>query len=267
MHIRKPAVAGSFYPSDSSELGQFLEKSCTQGSSRLVKALITPHAGYVYSGRTALKVFSQVVIPEINLLIGPNHRGMGSDFALYPDGAWKTPLGEVRVDHDLAAKLLESSHDLHADPEAHGFEHSLEVVLPFLQVKNPHARIVPLIAGTLDWERARAAALAMGEMLATLPEPVLVVVSNDMSHYENEGITREKDRYALDAILNLDPAWLVEAVARHRITMCGFIPVYMLLIMAGTLGITKASLVEYTTSAEASGDYDRVVGYAGFIFE
>ncbi len=267
MHVRKPAVAGSFYPSDSSELGEYLKKGCFQGPVRPVKALITPHAGYIYSGRTALKVFSQIEVPERNLLIGPNHRGMGSDFALYPDGVWKTPLGEVSVDQDLAAKLLESSHDLHADPEAHGFEHSLEVILPFLQIKNPQARIVPLIAGTLDWERARTAALAMGERLASFADPVLVVVSNDMSHYENEASTREKDRYALDAILNLDPAGLVEAVTRHRITMCGFIPVYMLLIMAATLGITKASLVEYTTSAEASGDYDRVVGYAGFIFE
>jgi hypothetical protein len=221
----------------------------------------------MYSGETACRVLSQIPVPKKNFLMGPNHGGMGSPFALFASGEWKTPLGSVPIDSDLASGLLEISHDLRCDEEAHRMEHSLEVQIPFLQTKNPDLRIVPLIVGTLDLDMAREVALTCGDFIAGSSEPILVVVSSDMSHYESDRAARKKDSYALQAIENLDEETLVHAVEKYNITMCGFVPVYMLLVMKDLLGIQKATLVDYRTSADASGDFDRVVGYAGFIFE
>lgn len=268
MLIRNPQVAGSFYPSQREELFHFC-RTHLETSARPIhaKAVILPHAGYIYSGRTACRTLSQVTVPQKTILIGPNHKGFGSDFAVFCRGEWLTPLGQVPVASDLAMSLLECSHDLQSDEEAHGPEHSLEVLIPFLQVKNPSVQIVPLIVGTLDLGLAREVALAIGGMLSIKKEEFLLVISNDMSHYESDDATRKKDRYALDAIENLDAEALVQRVKKHRITMCGFVPVYMLLVMKEALGIKSAALIDYTTSAEATGDTERVVGYAGFIFE
>lgn len=269
MPVRKPHVAGTFYPDDPSELREFCQtRSAPTGEPVTARAIILPHAGYIYSGKTAGRVFGQVRIPTTNFLIGPNHSGIGSAFSLVSEGDWETPLGRVPIETRLASRLLESSPLIEVDESAHRHEHSLEVEIPFLQVKNRDAKIVPLIAGTLDLELARETALALAGVLAgQKKEDLLVVVSTDMSHYEADSVTRKKDRFALEAIEHLDAKALVQVVRDYRITMCGFIPVYMFLMMSERLGIKKARLVEYTTSAEASGDTDRVVGYAGFIFE
>jgi MEMO1 family protein len=268
MLIRKPSVAGSFYPSDSTELRAFCKTYLTDASSPLsARAVILPHAGYIYSGECACIVLSQITLPETILLLGPNHRGVGSEFALYSRGAWETPLGQTVIAEDLAASLLESSHDIHDNPRSHETEHSLEVIIPFLQYKKTSVKIAPLLIGTLDFEWAAEVAYSIGEMLASKTEPILIAISNDMSHYEPDATTRVKDRYAIDAILNLDAEGLLKAVKAHRISMCGIVPVYMLLKMKDQLKIKKATLADYRTSADASGDKDRVVGYAGFIFE
>ncbi len=268
MSIRKPCVAGSFYPADAASLREFCETHLRNEPTLLqARAVILPHAGYIYSGVTACETLSRVAIPSKNLLIGPNHRGLGSEFALWRKGAWETPLGKVAIAEDLSSALLKDSRHLAEEENAHLSEHSLEVLLPFLQTRNPDLTIVPLIVGTLDLDRAREVALECVRALRSLTENICVVISNDMSHYESDEATRKKDRYALDAIQALDDRALVKAVRQHRVTMCGYMPVYMLLVMAEALGIQKATLVDYRTSAEASGDYDRVVGYAGFIFE
>ena len=269
MLSRKPQVAGSFYPADRTVLQKFCETHLPLSAPHLsARAVILPHAGYIYSGETACRVLARVRVPEKNFLMGPNHRLYeNEEFAIFPEGEWETPLGKMTVDSELAAAFLKASHNLKSDPGAHLSEHSLEVELPFLQTRNPKAKIVPLIVGTLDLDRSRDVALACGAVLASRREEMLVVVSTDMSHYESDKATRQKDRYALDAIENLDEEALVRVVREHRITMCGFVPVYMLLVMKRLLGIRKATLVDYRTSADATGDLDRVVGYAGFIFE
>ncbi len=268
MPTREPSVAGTFYPSDAREIRAFAEPLLISKAFPLsVRAVILPHAGYIYSGETACRVLSRIHVPDKIFLIGPNHRAVGSDFALFTQGEWQTPLGRVPIDSEMASRLLEMSHDLAHDEEAHRVEHSLEVELPLLQIKNPVIKIIPLIVGTLNLEAAREVALACGQCLPTQGEPLLVVVSNDMSHYESDEATRRKDQYALRAIENLDEEALVKAVVQYNITMCGFVPVYMLLVMKDLLGIRKATLIDYRTSADSTGDKDRVVGYAGFIFE
>lgn len=267
MLLRKPHVAGSFYPSDSAELREFCERNLLPRAKQVpARAVILPHAGYVYSGPTACRVLSQIKIPDTVLLIGPNHRSVGSDFALYAHGEWQTPLGKVPVNSELALALLKNCRDLRIDEQAHAEEHSLEVEIPLLQTLNPNFSMVPLIVGGADLEKTKRVALDLGKVLKDKRE-VLIVISNDMSHYEPEKFTREKDKYALDAILALDAEALIREVHQHHITLCGLMPVYMLLVMKDLLGIRKAQLVEYTTSAAASGDASRVVGYAGFIFE
>lgn len=268
MAIRRPYVAGSFYPGDPSELQKFCVSRLGRKPRTIsAKAIALPHAGYVYSGDTACHTLSQVIVPENVLLIGPDHRGQGSDFSIYPSGQWETPLQKSQVNSALAQKLIRNCPYLIADELAHESEHSLEVLLPLLQfVQNP-LNITPIIVGTLDTGLLRKAAEGIGDAFATEESKPLVVISTDMSHYEPDSVTREKDAYALDAIKNLDEKALERVARSKNITMCGFGPVYMLLCMKEQLGITRARLVEYATSAAVSKDYNRVVGYAGFIFE
>lgn len=268
MAVREPAVAGTFYPDNPALLRDFgaahLQNKFSLSSA---KAVLLPHAGYIYSGETACHVLSKIEIPKTLFLIGPNHQGLGADFALFGEGTWKTPLGSVRIAAALAAALKQAVPDIEEDHEAHLFEHSLEVELPLLQMKNPAIEIVPLVIGTLDLERAARVAQACAAVLAKNPEPVLIVVSSDMNHYENDEQTRAKDRYAIEAIEKLDAFALAQAIRTHRISMCGFVPAFMFLNMVATLGIRKATLVDYQTSARVSRDYSRVVGYAGILFE
>jgi MEMO1 family protein len=268
MLIRKPHVAGSFYPSEAAEIRKFCDAySAPSVPETAARAVILPHAGYVYSGQTACQVLAQVKIPDTIVLIGPNHWSIGSDFALYENGKWETPLGRIPVAESLAKQFVKAGSDLKIDWQAHAREHSLEVLLPLLQCRKGSFSIVPLIVGTLDFQGAARAAESIGSVLKDWKEPFLVAISNDMSHYEPDEVTRKKDKYALDAITALDKEALLFAVRSYNITMCGLVPVYMLLCMKDALGIKKARLVDYRTSADASGDTSRVVGYAGFIFE
>lgn len=265
--VRKPYVAGSFYPAQASELREFLATSLTPFSPLVQpKAVILPHAGYLYSGRTAAEVVRRVQIPDVCFLVGPNHGGEGHPFALFSEGGWETPLGVAPIERDFAGALLEASHDLSPDSEAHAREHSLEVEVPFLQHRHPEVKIVPLVIGSLNQDWVRRVALSLIETLKTQTR-FLIVASTDMSHYESDEAVRKKDPYALRAIEALDEEGLAETVKRHRISMCGLMPVYFALILLKALGAKKATLIDYRTSAEASGDYDRVVGYAGFIIE
>ncbi len=265
--VRKPTVAGSFYPAETEDLRRFLDDAFhALGSGSPARAVILPHAGYIYSAKTACRVLGRVKIPDLCFLIGPNHYGVGSPFAIFPEGVWETPLGSVAIDREFAAGLLEASCDLSPDPDAHEREHSLEVELPLLQYRNPKVKIVPLLVGTLDLDWAGRAAHSLVEFLKGRTG-FLIVASTDMTHYESDAATRKKDRYALEAIEALDEKGLARVVEAHGISMCGFVPVYMTLILAKGLGAEKAALIDYRTSAEAGGEEDRVVGYAGFVVE
>ena len=267
MLIRKPYAAGSFYPSDPAVLREFCKTHLTESSSkRKAKAIILPHAGYQYSGETACRVLSQIVIPDKILFIGPNHRSKGNEFAIYSEGEWETPLGSSAIASEIASALMKNSPDLQKDEHAHYAEHSLEVLLPFFQYLNPKLQIIPILIGSVDYEWAAEVAAGIGKAAAGRTD-TLVVISNDMSHYYSDSVAREKDRYALDAILKLSADELAAQAAAHAISMCGIVPVTMLLKIKDLLGITKAALVDYRTSADATGEKDRVVGYAGFIFE
>lgn len=266
MNIRKPQVAGRFYPGNKKALSEFLDENLNYGEEKKdALGVIMPHAGYIYSGKTAARTISKVNLPDTVIVIGPNHTGAGEPFALMAEGVWETPLGEVPIDEDLAGKLLDASDLLADDQFAHAYEHSIEVELPFLKKLNENIKIVPICVGTHSLENARQVGEATGKVLKELGREATIIASSDMTHYESAETAEAKDKHAIDAILALDENALAEAVKKYDITMCGYVPAYIMLVAAKQMGASKAELVEYTTSGEVSGDFDQVVGYAGFL--
>lgn len=266
--VRMPAVAGSFYPGSPRELDRVV-RSLTREDALKARALavVAPHAGYVYSGGVAGEVFSSVAVPDRVVVLCPNHTGLGHRAALLSGAAWAMPFGEVLPERALAAELLAECPLLREDGSAHHGEHSLEVMLPFLHRFRPSFRLVPVSLGRLSVEECRELGAALARVIRRNREggDVLVVASSDMTHYEPEGVARAKDALAIDRMLALDPAGLLETVRRERITMCGVVPAAAALFAAVDLGASGARLVRYATSGDASGDYGRVVGYAGIV--
>jgi hypothetical protein len=266
--IRLPAVAGQFYPADSGELRSEVEAFTrpTDGPEPAkIRALgcVAPHAGYIYSGGVAGAVYSRLDLPARYIILCPNHTGRGEPLAIISKGVWRTPLGDVPVDEDLASDLKARFSLLSEDEAAHRFEHALEVQLPFLQVLHPQFSFVPITVGTGRYEVLSALGAAIAAVIRETGDQVLVIASSDMNHYESDSVTRVKDRRAIDPILALDPRGLYDVVREANISMCGYGPTVAMLTAASRLGAKQAELLRYATSGDVSGDRDRVVGYAG----
>jgi MEMO1 family protein len=266
--IRAPAVAGRFYPRDEKTLREEVQTYLSQTPEQLpVRALgcIAPHAGYMYSGHVAGAVFAALEIPQLCLVLCPNHTGAGRPMAIVSEGAWETSLGNVPIDSNFAAALKQRCPLLHEDSAAHRNEHAVEVELPFLQLSQVHLKFVPIALGTGNFDALEQLGFAIADVIAAQNEPVLIVASSDMNHYESDAITRVKDQFAIVPILALDARGLYEAVTQQHISMCGFGPAVAMLTAAKKLGATSAKLMKYATSGDVSGELDRVVGYAGVI--
>jgi AmmeMemoRadiSam system protein B len=270
--VREPAVAGRFYPGDAAKLradvASYLSSQETPQQER-VRAIgcIVPHAGYIYSGRVAGAVFARIEIPPRCIVVCPNHTGFGRPLAIMKEGSWRTPLGNIPIDSELAEKLLQALPALVEDSAAHRSEHAIEVELPFLQVLRPDVKFVPIAVGTAQPLLLEHLGEAVATVVATYEEPVLIIASSDMNHYEDDATTRVKDRKAIDQILALDPGGLYETVINESISMCGFSPAVAMLTAATRLGAKNGELVEYATSGDVSGDRESVVGYAGIILK
>jgi MEMO1 family protein len=265
---RYPAVAGRFYPRDPETLRQDIRGYLSQPPLRkAVRALgcITPHAGYMYSGQVAGTVFANLEIPEVCIVLCPNHTGIGCPFAIVSEGAWETPLGTIPIDGDFAAALKQRFPLLQEDSSAHLSEHAVEVELPFLQVLQPHLRFVPIALGTRDFDTLAELGNALAGTIAEYTGHVLIIASSDMNHYESDAITRIKDESAITPILALDARALYDVVTQQHVSMCGFGPAVAMLAATKQLGATSAELVKYATSGDISGDRNVVVGYAGVI--
>jgi AmmeMemoRadiSam system protein B len=268
--VRHPAVAGRFYPGDPESLR--LEASSYLSQSDYTKepperaiGCIAPHAGYMYSGHVAGAVFSTVEIPPTCIVLCPNHTGMGHGLSVMSEGKWETPLGNVPIDRELAADLKQRFPALQEDSAAHRAEHGAEVELPFLQLRQPALRFVPIALGTSQLALLEQLGNAIGDAIAGRSNPVLIIASSDMNHYESDTLTRVKDQRALERILTMDPRGLHEVVTQQNISMCGFGPAVAMLTAARKLGAKSARLVKYATSGDISGDRDMVVGYAGVV--
>ncbi len=281
MEVRRPAVAGSFYPSSRKELLELLQhlfnslglngipSPRTEGERR-IEALISPHAGYVYSGRTAAAGYSVLAedgLPETFVILGPNHTGLGAAFSVSNAKYWETPLGSVEVDRELALAIQKHFDELAFDDLAHMSEHSIEVQLPFLQaIYGGGFRIVPIAMGVQTPEESVALGEAISIASEELHRDIVVIASSDMSHYLPEEEARRRDMAALEAITSMDVQRLFRTLFKLDVSMCGPGPASVAITHARLRGVTRGELVRYSTSAETSGDKSFVVGYASVVF-
>lgn len=282
--LREPAVAGYFYPADAYQLTKQIEKCFTseigpgslpvyapKGNRNLI-GLVSPHAGYIYSGPVAAHGYKYMAgdgLPESLVIIGPNHTGIGSGVSIFPRGTWRTPLGTVEIDDELSNAILNASEIIDADISAHRYEHSIEVQLPFLQyiyrATSRHFKFVPIVLMMQDIKTALDIGRAVYKGISDVGRDAVIIASTDFTHYEPHNVAQEKDKYAIKQILNLNPAKLIEEVYTRNISMCGFGPVAAMLEAARLLGAKKSYLLKYATSGDVTGDKSSVVAYASIV--
>lgn len=266
--IRKPAVAGQFYY-DSPEMLSFqVERYIEQGQNKeKVIGILSPHAGFMYSGAVAGAVYSRIEFPHTFVIIGPNHTGLGRPISIMSSGKWEMPGGIVEIDSALSEKILDASKHIEEDSDAHLREHSLEVQIPFMQFFSKDFKIVPIVMMVSGLESCIETGRTIAEAIKATPYPVVIVASSDMSHYEPDSEARKKDKQAIERILALDPEGLFSTVLEKRISMCGYAPAVAMLKASLILGAKSTVFVKYMTSGDVSGDYFRVVGYAGVLIK
>ncbi len=263
--VRRPAVAGQFYPRKADELRAMVEGMVDpRAKKKKALAVISPHAGFIFSGGVAGAVYSSVEIPGVVIILGPSHRGIRAVFGIMAEGGWQTPLGEVPVDAGLAGAILERSPLVEEDAVGHASEHSLEVQLPFLQCLRKDFSIVPIcVSPAADYADLESLAGTLADAIGQSKGGALLVSSTDMSHYVSQETARKLDFLAIDRMLALDARGLYDVVLEKNISMCGFQPTTAVILAAKKLGARAAELVRYQTSGDALGDYQSVVGYAG----
>lgn len=277
---RRPAVAGMFYAADEKSLRREIEEAFLGrlGPGSLpaptpvrlgrMLGLVSPHAGYMYSGYAAAAAFGELAkdgLPDVAVIIGPNHRAIGAPAAIMEKGTWETPMGVTHIDADVAGTLLRSCGYLQVDERAHVLEHSLEVQVPFLQyLAGDKTTIVPVAIGAPASAEAKVFCRDLGAAIASALEgrQAVVIASTDMTHYESKSRAQAKDALAIKAIEALDSDALIDVVNREAITMCGVVPTAVAIEACKTMGATKAELLTYYTSGDVTGDVGQVVGYA-----
>ncbi len=302
--VRPAAVAGLFYPATPAERAALLDKlertaqsqqSAGNGglgevgedgrfgevdeirvndeSRRRWSAALVPHAGWIYSGRLAAATLKRVEIPETVVVFAPKHRAEGADFAVMPAERWDVGGGEsVPSDPDFVERFVAAVPPFRKDAVAHRREHAVETLVPLIARRNPKTKVVGAVVGRATVDELTAAAANFAEFLQNEEKSgrnaPLLLISSDMNHFSNDETTRRLDALALDALESLDPTRLWETVRREKISMCGVLPAFFVLTALDKIGkLGKAVKVGYATSGDASGDRERVVGYAGYLFE
>jgi len=262
--VRFPAVAGAFYPDDPASVRSEVARLVQVGGAPPAAAIaaVCPHAGWQFSGALAGRLAASLVVPPRVLILAPNHTGRGVRGAVWPDGTWRLPGLALPVDAPFCRALCDGSTLLAPDQAAHEDEHAIEVLLPLFAARQPALRIAPVVLGGLSWGECETLAAALTRVVRAAEGPTLIVASSDMNHYLPDDETRVLDEKALAPLEALDAHALYDTVRREGITMCGYIPATVALIAAKSLGATKTTRIGHTTSADAGGDRDRVVGYA-----
>jgi len=277
--VRRPAVAGQFYPSDPAELSSLIDRCYlhplgpgktppapeTKGEA---VAVVCPHAGYVYSGPVAAHSYlhaSSLADPELIVVVAPNHYGIGSGVSTFKEGEWETPLGRMKVDSEAAKELVGLEDTVAFDPGAHRLEHSLEVQLPFLQrIYGDRVPFLPISLVFQDIDTARSLSTALSKLLKG--RRVVLVASSDLTHYEPAEVAKRKDTALLDRVLKLDLEGFYSTLDRLSVTSCGFGAIATVMETSKSLGLTRPELLRYATSGDTSGDNLQVVGYAALRF-
>jgi AmmeMemoRadiSam system protein B len=271
---RSSAVAGYFYEKNPEslksqieecfkhKLGPGLPNFLSSEYKGKYPAFIVPHAGYIYSGpiaANAYKLLAENERPETVVIIGPNHTGYGALVSIMKEGEWETPLGSVKINSDIANKLMKEYKMLTADYMAHLYEHSIEVQLPFLQYIYNRFDFVPICIMLQTLEVARELGNALAKVLKGTNS--VVIASTDLNHYENIEITYNKDEYVIDAVKKIDEVYLMKVIEDKNISMCGPCPTAAVLHYAKKMGCQKSTILAHATSGDTYGPKDSVVGY------
>ena len=267
---RAPAVAGTFYPASPTELTSLVERLLEPAAStrRVVRGAIVPHAGLVYSGACAGVVFREIMIPAVVVVLAPNHTGrLGAPggASAWMRGGFRTPLGSTPIAEQFLEALAGRCRLVAHDPDAHLREHAVEVEQVFLQLLAPNASLAPIVLAWDEWSYCRDLGAALAETVRTWPEPVLLVASSDMTHYESAESCARKDKLALQAVERVDGEGLLAVCQRNEVTMCGRAPAATVLEAARLLGASAAEVRDYRHSGQVTGDDSSVVAYAGVI--
>ncbi|MGC9168218.1 MAG: AmmeMemoRadiSam system protein B [Desulfurella sp.] len=261
---RKPVVAGYFYPSDKIELIEYLNSVIDYKPLYKPKAIIVPHAGYVYSGYIAAKAYSIIEPYDIYVVLGPNHTGLGEYISVF-DGIYETPLGKIKPCESIIEEITKS-YLVKKDSLAHIKEHSIEVQLPFIQFTNKNNFcIVPIVVGTADWNILAEFGHLLSNALKS--KNALIIVSSDFNHYEDQKTTIYKDNLAIEKILSLSENEFANTIEKYDISMCGANIAYAALVASKDLGAKNAKLIEHKTSFDVNGQMDQTVGYASILIQ
>jgi AmmeMemoRadiSam system protein B len=279
LSVRKPAVAGTFYPSDPSELSRAVD-SCylhrlgpgksppAPPSHAKVAAVVAPHAGYEYSGPVAAYSYlhlSSIRDPELIVIVAPNHYGIGSGVSTFKSGYWETPLGKLKVDAEAAAKLVKEAGVAAFDPDAQRMEHSLEVQLPFLQrIYGDRVPFLPVSLLFQDIDTTESVAGALADIIKG--KRALVVASSDLTHYEPAETAVQKDTALLDTVSAMNVEGFYATLERLEVTACGYGAIATVMRVASALGLRKGEVLKYATSGATTGDNLQVVGYGSARF-
>ena len=268
--VREPAVSGPFYPASKTELSSRVDEFLKNVPSSKIEGeligLIVPHAGYDYSGQVAAYGFKEVIGKNFDtvILIGGSHQAGIDEIAVYNRGSFKTPLGLVKIDENLADRLIKSHRKIVPDLRLHEGEHSLEVQIPFLQKVLKDFKIVPVIIGRQTLENCR---ILEGALFAAIKgKKVLIIASSDFSHYYPYEQAKWMDTLALEAIRNNDLPKFVERLSKGESEACGYGAIITLMLLAPDLGGNKIEVLKYANSGDVTGDKSRVVGYAAVGF-
>ncbi len=275
---RRPRVSNAFYEGTPSRLSEelrwcFLHKvgphslpSAERSSLKRSLAIVSPHAGYAYSGPVAAHGYlalAQEQPPDVAVILGPNHTGNGAGISIWGEGGWLTPMGRLAIDEHVA-KTIAASGSAELDEDAHEYEHSVEVQLPFLQfVFGNNLKIVPICMMLQDYESSRELGLSIAEALKG--HRAIIIASTDFSHYVPYKEAYRKDSIVGSAITAMDAKAVEVAVRREAISMCGPGPVMATITAALSMGAGSCEKLCYATSGDTSGDKDKVVGYGSFI--
>ena len=274
--IREPVVAGQFYPGEKDELENMI-KSCLEHkfgpgltsieSSERIFGVVCPHAGYVYSGPTACHSYKAISSqnPELAIIIGPNHFGVGKDAATMIDTQWQTPLGKVQVDSESAKQVAEISEFIEIDEYSHSQDHSLEVQIPMLQeILSNEFQILPIILRAQDMKTAMDVGNAVYEIAKK--KKAIIIASSDFTHYEENSFAHQQDKALIEPILEMNIEKFYQVLYEERVTACGYGAMASTMIACKKMGATKGELLSYATSGDISGDTESVVGYGAIKF-
>jgi len=280
LKIRYPAVAGSWYAGTSDRLRRQLKElfthqlgpgslpSAIREGPRNIVGLVVPHAGYMASGPIAAHAYHYLANdgkPEVIVIFGPNHTGSGSALSIMTEGSWRTPLGDVEIDSNIAYRIVQASNIIDIDDRAHVYEHSIELQLPFLQyLYGSGFKFVPICFMMQDLVSSREVGKAVASVLKG--KNGLIIASSDLTHYEPQERAEKKDQIAIDAALVMDEERYYNSVESYGISTCGYGPVIAAIAASKELGAKKAELLCYRTSGDVLGDYSAVVGYASIAF-